>query len=100
MLLQEQKEKREHPRMAFNRLVLVQDESGLRTPLVGVNYSTGGMAINSHKPLNFGDFVELNFWLIEPKKREINITAEVLDNYREGDLFTTSVKFVGELKLN
>ena len=100
MLSQEQNERREHPRKAFNRLVLVKDDSGNTEPFIGINYSVRGMALNSKVPLPFGEFVELLFWLTEPENKEINMVAEVMQNFKQGDMYTTSVKFVGELALN
>lgn len=58
------------------------------------------MAFISVTPLNTGEFLELNFWLLEPEKKEINITAEVLNNYKNGEGYTSSVKFIGQLELN
>ena len=98
--MQQSKERREYPRMPFNRLVFVQSESGMKKPFVCENYSAGGMAFTSVTPLNSGELLELNFWLMEPEKKEINITAEVLNNYKNGEEYTSSVKFIGQLELN
>lgn len=65
-----------------------------------MNYSIRGMALNSKSPLAFGEFVDLHFWLNEPETKEVNITAEVMHNSREGNIYLTSLKFVGELALN
>lgn len=100
MLSQEQKERREHPRMPFNRLVLVKDDSGNAEPFIGINYSVRGMALNSKSPLPFGEFVELLFWITEPENKEMTMVAEVMQNFKQGDMYTTSVKFVNELSLN
>ena len=100
MLVQGQKERREYPRTPFNRLVLVKDNTGITDQFVGINFSTHGMALNSETPLFSGDFVELKFWLTEPVRKEVNITAEVVKNYKQGEKYTTSVKFMGEVSLN
>ncbi|MCW8899832.1 MAG: PilZ domain-containing protein [Gammaproteobacteria bacterium] len=100
MSMQHINERREHSRLALNRLVLVTEDSGNLKKLVGVNYSVGGMALNSRQPLSSGEFVELQFWLTEPKNKEVNMTAEVIHNSKQGDIYITSVKFVGELQLN
>lgn len=100
LFIQGQKERRKHPRKPFNRLVLVKDNTGITDQFIGINLSTHGMALNSETPLFFGDFVELKFWLTEPVSKEVNITAEVVKNYKQGNMYTTSVKFVGEVPLN
>lgn len=100
MLMQEQQERREYPRLMLNRLVLVKEESGNTVQLVGVNYSARGMALNGTYHLSFGDFVELQFWLTEPENKEVKITAEVVQNAKRGDICISNLKFVGELQLN
>lgn len=100
MSMQQVNERREFPRLALNRLVIVRDDTGSTKKLIGVNYSVGGMALNSSIPLSFGEFVELQFWLTEPETKEVNMTAEVMHNTKEGDIYLTSLKFVGALTLN
>lgn len=98
--MQKQKERREHPGMTFNRIVLVKDDSGNTEQFVGLNYSVCGMALNSNVPLSSGGFVELHFWLTEPENKEIYMTTEAMQSFKQGDMYTTSVKFIGELTLN
>ena len=99
MDVQAVKEKRQYQRMALNRLVRIREESGQTLKLVGINYSLGGMALHSKVPFPFGEFIELQFRINE-KEEELNMTAEVMQNFRRGDIYITGVKFVGELPLN
>ena len=93
-------ERRKFPRLLLNRLVIVKEPSGQVQKLIGVNYSTGGMALNSHTPLLSGEYVDLQFWLTEPENKEVNIAAEVLHFSRQGHVYTNSLKFVAELSVN
>ena len=93
-------ERRQSQRLVLNRLVIVKEITGKIQKLVGVNYSAGGMALNSTKPLSFGEFVDLQFWLTEPENKEINMTAEVLDYSKQGAIYINSMKFVGQLAVN
>ncbi len=94
------KEKREYPRMDINCLVRTKEELGKAKQLIGINYSLRGMALYSYSPLPFGEFVELNFRLDEYKKQELHMTAEVVQNYKKGNMYIAGVKFVGELPLD
>lgn len=100
MALQQPQERRKYPRMALNRLVRIKEESGITKQLIGINYSAGGMALNSEVPFHSGEFIELKFRLNEYEKKEVKITAEILKNCRQGNFYITNVKFVGELVLN
>ena len=93
-------DRRKHSRLALNRLVIVKDEAGSTKKLIGVNYSTHGIALTCSIPLDFGEYVDLQFWLTEPETKEINMTAKVIQNSKEGDIYLTSLKFVGEILLN
>lgn len=93
-------EKREHQRMVSNRLVLIKDESGKTKRLVAINYSLGGMALHSHLPWPLGEFIDLQFRLDEHEMKELNMTAEVMQNFKEGNAYITGVKFVGKLPLD
>ena len=100
MSVKHTQERRKFPRLSLNRLVIVKENSGQIQKLVGMNYSAGGMALNSDNPLPSGEFVDLLFWLTEPENKEINLTAEVLHNSKQGNIYINSLKFVGELTLH
>ena len=70
MKLKHSLERRQSQRFMLNRLVIVKEATGQIQKLIGVNYSAGGMALNSTKPLSFGEFVDLQFWLTEPDNKE------------------------------
>lgn len=92
-------EKREYPRIESNRLVSVKEESGQIKRFVAINYSTGGMALHSHSPLPLGDFIDMNFRLNEHDREVLDMTAEVIQNFKEGNAYKIGVKFVGTLPL-
>ena len=92
-------DKREFPRMEFNRLVRLESEYRETMHLVGLNYSVTGMALKSKLPLHVGEFVELRFSLGEKQRTVINITGEVVYNDRDSDLFVAGIKFVGYLDI-
>ena len=100
MALQSIKEKREYPRMSLNCLVRTKDELGKSKQHIGINYSLRGMALHSHTPLELGEFIDLYFKIDEYNTGEINMTAEVVQNFKDGNMYITGVKFVGELPLN
>ena len=100
MALQSFKEKREYPRISLNCLVRTRDEFGKSKQHIGVNYSLRGMAFHSNTPLDLGEFIELNFRIDEYKTEELNMTAEVMQNYKDGNMYVVGVKFLGELPLN
>lgn len=93
-------EKREFPRMALNRLVQIQEESGNTKRLVGLNYSLGGMALHSQNPLPLGEFIDLSFRLNEHEMKILDMTGEVMQNFKEGNAYIAGIKFVGYLPLN
>ena len=78
-------------------MVILKECTGEIQKLVGLNYSSGGIAINSSKPLSAGDQVELLFWLTEPEYKEVNMRAEVLHFTKNGNEYTNSLKFINEL---
>jgi len=94
------REKREYPRVASNRLVLVKDDSGKINRVVAINYSQTGMALHSHISLPLGEFIDLNFKLNDNDSEILTMTAEVMQNFKEGNAYITGVKFVGKLDLN
>jgi len=93
-------ESREFPRLLLNRMVIVKKPSGEVQKLIGMNYSDGGMALNSQMPMSSGEFVHLQFWLTEPDTKEVNIAAEVLHFSKQGNVYTNSLKFIAELSAN
>ncbi len=97
MLAQLLNDKREYPRIISNRLVLIKEESGETKRVVAVNYSMAGMALHSPSSLPLGEFIDLRFKLDEPESRVFNMTAEVMQNIKEGNAYITGVKFVGKL---
>jgi len=99
MAAQLSNEKREYPRIDSNRLVSVKEESGKMKRFVAINYSTGGMALHSHSPLPLGDFIDMNFRLNEGDRKVLDMTAEVIQNIKEGNAYKIGVKFVGTLPL-
>jgi len=90
-------EKRKYSRIESNRLVSVKEESGKIKRFVAINYSTGGMALHSHSPLPLGDFIDMNFRLNERDRELFDMTAEVIQNFKEGNAYIIGVKFVGTL---
>ena len=71
-------ERRQSNRVELNRIVIVKNASEIKK-LVGINYSTGGIAVNSSKPLSVGEEFDLLFWLTEPESQEIKVPGiEVL----------------------
>ena len=90
------KEQRISPRAILNRLVRVTPHNGQTLQLVGINYSQTGLAFNSHIPISFGEFIELDFKL--NGKEEFNVTAEVVQKLKDGSMYVTGVRFLGELK--
>lgn len=100
MAVQLLNEKREYPRMASNRLVLVEDEAGKTKQLIAINFSTNGMALHSNAPLVLGEFIYLRFRSDDQEKKVIEMTAEVMQNFKEGNAYVVGVKFVGQLPLN
>lgn len=92
-------EKRLHSRIEFNQLVRVEPYEGSILQFIGVNYSTGGMALNGPKELELGEYVDLNFRLNLFEQREFNITAEVIQNRRHSNMFVTGLRFLGDLNI-
>ena len=90
-------EKREYTRIESNRLVSVQQDTGQIKRFVAINYSSGGMALHSHSPLQLGEFIEMSFRLNEFDSDIIDMTAEVVQNFKEGNAYIIGVKFVGTL---
>lgn len=93
-------EKREYPRMTLNRLVRIKEESGKTKQLVAINYSLCGMALHSNVPLPFGEFFEMRFRVDEHNMNVLDMTAEVMQNFKKGNAYIIGVKFVGELPFN
>ena len=91
-------EKREHPRMEFNHLVRLESESRNTIQLVGINYSQTGLALQSKEPLFVGEMVELFFRLNDQDQIEQQLLGEVVHNFREGDVFTSGLRFIGQLE--
>lgn len=100
MAMQLFKEKREHPRLDLNCLVRTRDEFGKSQQHIGINYSLRGMALQTRTQLALGEFIELFFRIDEYKTQEFNMTAEVMQNYKSGNVYITGVKFLGELPIN
>lgn len=98
MTMQLAEEKREHPRMGLNRLVRVKTHAGKSMQLIGINYSLTGMALNSKTPFQAGEFIELDFRLNEQDQQEFNMTAEVVQNFKHGNMYVTGVRFLAELE--
>ena len=91
------KEKRKYQRLALNRLVRVKEESGNTMQVIGINYSSGGMALNSKVPMPLGEFIELQFRLDEYENQKLQLVAEVVQNFKQKNVYITGVRFVGEL---
>ena len=98
MPIQQADEKRVHQRVVFNRLVRINFYAGNTIKVIGVNYSSSGMALNSKMPLPVGEYFELDFRLSEQNKQDFSITAEVVQNIKRGEMYITGVKFLGELE--
>ncbi len=90
-------EKRIHPRIEFNQLVRVEPYEGNVLQLIGINYSTVGIAIHGPRPLPLGEFVDLKFKINTLAKKEFNMTAEVMQNQRHSNMYITGLRFLGEL---
>lgn len=99
MSKQQSKEKRVHTRTVLNRLVRVTTHNGQTLQRVGINYSPIGLAFSSNIPIPAGEFIELDFKLNEKKEKAVNITAEVVQNFKDGCMYVTGVRFLGELKI-
>lgn len=93
-------EKREYPRLHSNRLVLMKEDSGETKRLVAVNYSMGGMALHTYAPLPLGEFIDLHFKLDEHDENVLEMTAEVMQNFKSGNAYIAGVKFVGTLPVD
>ena len=90
-------EKRNHSRLDFNQLVRVEPYEGDILQLIGINYSTSGIALNSPRELPLGDFVDLNFRINNLSKDEFSMTAEVVQNRRHSNMYIAGLRFLGEL---
>ena len=90
-------EKREYTRIESNRLVSVKLESGHTKRYVAINYSIGGMALHSQSPLPLGEFIDMNFRLNGSEREVLDMTAEVIQNFKAGSTYIIRVKFVGLL---
>jgi len=90
-------EKRTHPRNEFNQLVRVEPYEGNVLQLIGINYSSGGMAIHGPRALPLGEFVDLRFKINTLEKNEFNMTAEVVQSQRHSSMYITGLRFLGEL---
>lgn len=97
MVAQLVNDKREYPRIASNRLVFIKEESGKTKRVVAINYSLAGMALHSHSSLPLGEFIDLHFKFDENDSEAVDITAEVMQNFKEGNSYITGVKFVGKI---
>ena len=93
------KEKRLHSRTNFNALVLVDPHYGEAMKLIGTNYSLSGMALNSPKPLELGQFIDLRFKINGQSSEEHNMTAEVVQNQKQNNMYITGIRFLGELEV-
>lgn len=91
------KEKRLHLRKSFNALVLVDPHDGEPMKLIGTNYSMSGMALNSPIPLKLGEFIDLRFKINDLAAEEYNMTAEVVQNQKQNNMYVTGIRFLGEL---
>lgn len=92
-------EKRSHSRINFNQLVRVESYEGNTLQLLGVNYSTGGMALNGPRELELGEFVDVSFRLNLADRREFSMTAEVIQNRRLSNMYVTGLRFLGGLNI-
>ena len=92
-------EKRSHSRINFNQLVRVESYEGNILQLIGVNYSTSGMALNGPRKLEPGEFVDVRFRLNLADQKEFNMTAEVIQNRRLSNMYVTGLRFLGGLSL-
>ena len=93
-------DRRQSSRIELNRLVIVKENSGEIQKLVGLNYSTGGIALNSAQPMPAGDVVDVLFWLTEPENLEINIHARVLNCRKQNSSYVNTLQFMDELSIN
>ena len=92
-------EKRQHSRISFNQLVRVESYEGNILQLIGVNYSTGGMALNGPRELELGEFVDLSFRINISDNQEFKMTAEVIQNRRLSNMYVTGLRFLGALSV-
>ena len=92
-------EKREYPRMDFNRLVRLESDAHNTMQLIGINYSQTGLALQSKEPLFVGELVELFFRLDDEETTDHQLHGEVVHNFREGDVFTSGIRFIGHLEI-
>ena len=93
-----EKEKRVHSRVAFNQLVRVESYEGNIVQLIGINYSSSGIALNGPRKLVLGEFVDLDFRINLSDTQTYKVTAEVIQNRRLSNMYITGLKFLGTLK--
>jgi len=99
MAVQLLSEKREYPRLTSNRMVQIKEKSGQTKRLVAVNYSLFGMALRSSVALDVGDFIDMRFRLDDNNQKILDMTAEVVQYYKEGHAYVIGVKFTENLPL-
>lgn len=58
------------------------------------------MALHSNAPLPFGDFIDMRFRFDEHEIQILDVSAEVMQNYKKRCVHVTGIKFVAKLSLN
>lgn len=93
------RERRDSHRLPLNRLVKLNSESRNSFHLIGLDYSSTGIAVQGRRPLDIGEQVEVRFRVGDTQRAELDLVGEVVRNSRVGDVYTTGIRFLTVVNL-
>ena len=86
-------QRRDKQRLPFKRQVQLQSPSAGSLTVDGVNYSPGGIAVQSFRQLPVGEQVKLNFPVGRNQTTEMEVSGEVVHNTLQGSGFMIGIRF-------